>query len=54
MQIWLAKQIGCDPSDVSNYVRGLHVPEKARRDAIALALGRTSDELWPRDEQAAA
>lgn len=46
-QNWLAEQVGCDPSDMSNYVRGLHVPEETRRVAIAAALGRHPDELWP-------
>lgn len=47
MQAWLAERVGCDPSEMSNYVRGLHVPRADRRAAIAAALGRTEEELWP-------
>jgi lambda repressor-like predicted transcriptional regulator len=55
MQNWLAAQVGCDPSDISNYVRGLHVPSERRRELIADALGMQISDLWPEaDEQKAA
>lgn len=61
-QTWLAARLSeilkrpIDRSEVNRWVNGVHIPEKATRDAIAEALGRTVDELFPPqpDERAAA
>lgn len=46
-QSWLARRVGIDQSELSRIVnRGLIPPEQVRC-AIAEALGRTVDELWP-------
>lgn len=46
-QTWLAEQIGKDPADVNRIInRGL-IPTEATQRAIAEALDRTVDELWP-------
>jgi DNA-binding transcriptional regulator YdaS (Cro superfamily) len=47
MQLWLAERIGAQPSEVSDWVRGVHVPVPSTRQAIARALGRHESELWP-------
>lgn len=52
-QSWLAAKVGKDPADMSRIVNGL-IPDEATREAIAAALGRQVDELWPTDEQVAA
>ncbi|MCU1677916.1 MAG: hypothetical protein JWM93_2674 [Frankiales bacterium] len=49
----IAAQIGLDEGHLSRIVNGLHATEDRKR-AIAAALDRTVDELWPADEQAAA
>lgn len=53
-QAWLARVLNVTPHQVWTWVNGLHMPEKHTRDKIAAALGRSPDELWPQDEQAAA
>lgn len=53
MQRWLAEQVGCHPSEISDYCRGVHVPAEATRQAIADALGLTTDELFPTEQAAA-
>jgi lambda repressor-like predicted transcriptional regulator len=50
MQNWLAAQVGKDPSEISNYVRGLHVPAEPTRDLIADALGMKNSDLWPDED----
>lgn len=52
-QTWLASQIGMDPPTLSRIVTGRLVPTDAERLAIAKALGREVEELWP-DSKAAA
>lgn len=49
---WLADRVGVNEGTMSRWINGLHVPED-RRAAIAEALGRTADELWPEDQVAA-
>lgn len=46
-QTWLAEQVGVDPRQVWAWVHGLVVPLPANRAAIALALGRTVEDLFP-------
>lgn len=45
-QSWLAEKVGIDQASLSRIVNGLHADE-ATRTAIADALGRQVDELWP-------
>lgn len=54
-QRWLAAQIGKHESEVSRIVNGL-IPAEDVKDAIAVALGQTTEDLWPPEqaEQAAA
>lgn len=52
-QSWLARRIGKDQAEVSRYVSRGMLPDEATREAIADALGRSVDELWP-DLQASA
>lgn len=53
-QSWLAGKIGIDQASLSRIVNGLHADERTRA-AIADALGRHPDELWPSaDAEAAA
>lgn len=40
--------------DLLRQVQDQNAERQATRDAIALALGRTPDDLWPQDERAAA
>ena len=47
MSQWLADRLGVDASQVSRWRSGMHVPTDATQQAIAEALGRTTDELWP-------
>lgn len=51
---WLAERIGSSKQEVGRWVHGLHVPQEATQDAIANALGRTTDELWPQPVSEAA
>lgn len=46
-QNWLADQVGCHPSEISDYCRGVHVPAEATRLRIAEVLDRNVDDLWP-------
>lgn len=46
-QAWLARTLEVDGRQVWVWVHGLHVPEPDTRGAIAQALGRTVQELWP-------
>jgi transcriptional regulator with XRE-family HTH domain len=47
-QAWLAERIGVSATQMSYWVNGLHCPEE-KREAIAAALGRTVDEVFPRE-----
>lgn len=49
----IAETIGMDEASLSRIVNGLHADEPTRAK-LAAAVGRTPDELWPSDEQAAA
>lgn len=42
----IAAEIGMDPAQLSRIVNGLHAPDSTR-EAIARALGRKVEELWP-------
>lgn len=53
-QDWLADQVGADVYQVSRWVRGVHVPVEATREAIACALGRHVDEIFPGESMAEA
>lgn len=45
-QIWLAREIDSDPSQVNRWVHGLHAPAPATQAAIAEALDCTVESLW--------
>jgi lambda repressor-like predicted transcriptional regulator len=45
-QSWLAGQAGIREDQLSRIVNGLHC-DPSTREAIAKALGRSVDELWP-------
>lgn len=49
-QDWLAERVGATKQQVWTWVHGLHVPAEPTRRAIACALGREVDELFPVDE----
>lgn len=48
----IAEELGIEPSTLSRYANGLHVPHD-RRQAIADALGRQINDLWPETPVAA-
>ncbi len=52
-QAWLAERAGLDQATLSRIVTGRLVPTDREREAIAKALGRDVDELWPEAEVAA-
>ena len=52
-QDWLARQLNVDESAVSRWVRGVHVPSEPNRRAIAEALGRNVDDVFPPEPIAA-
>lgn len=55
MQSWLAAQVGCTASDISDYARGVHIPAEPRRSQIACALGVTLADLgWAESAEKAA
>lgn len=54
MQIWLAQRVDVHPSEISDYVRGVHVPVEATRQQIARALDVPESTLWPQAGSAAA
>lgn len=43
----IAATVGCDDSQLSRWVNGLHCQDPATRAAIAAAVGRQVGELWP-------
>lgn len=54
MQLWLAQRVGCHPSEISDYVRGVHVPREPKRSQIARELDVTLTELGWEEHEAAA
>lgn len=52
-QDWLASQVGVRPEQVWRWVHGLHEPADDTKQAIAEALGRTVEELFPEEPVAA-
>lgn len=46
----IATEVGTDEATLSRIVNGLHADDRMR-SAIAAALGRQVDELWPADEE---
>jgi lambda repressor-like predicted transcriptional regulator len=46
-QDWLAARVGASPAEMSRWVNGLHEPIDPTKAAIAEALGRSVEELWP-------
>lgn len=46
-QTWLAEQLGVERRQVWGWVHGLHEPGDETKAAIALALHRSVEELWP-------
>lgn len=50
-QSWLAAEAGVDAATMSRIVNGF-IPDDDKRAAIATALGRTTDELWPESQAA--
>ena len=51
-QQWLADRIGVDKVTMHHYVHGRHVPDD-RKVAIAEALGRSVDDVFPSEQVAA-
>lgn len=51
-QIWLARRVGKDPSEISRIVNGLH-PSDDTKEAIAEVLGKQIEDLWPAEATAA-
>lgn len=51
-QTWLAEQVGTSRQRIHLLVHGLH-PSDDEAQAIADALGRTREELWPTEVPAA-
>lgn len=55
-QTWLARELSkrlgrsITRGQVGSWAHGIHVPEHATREAIARALGRTTAELWPGED----
>ncbi len=49
-QKWLAEKVGRHEATISRIVNGLHC-DAALRAAIALALDRHVDELWPNEQR---
>lgn len=45
--VQLSRETGFGETDISRWANGRHVPIKRTRDALAEALGRTVEELWP-------
>lgn len=46
-QAWLARRLGVKPQQVGIWVHGIYRPLPETQEAIAAALGRTVEELWP-------
>ena len=48
---WIAEQIGCHPTEVSNWISGRRVPNLQRAIKIASLLGCAVEDLFPITEQ---
>ena len=44
---WVAKQIGCHPTEVSNWIAGRRIPSLQRAIKIASLLECTVEDLFP-------
>lgn len=53
-QKWLAAKVGTDQGQISDYCRGVHLPQPSTRAAIAKALGEPIEALFPEPTEAAA
>lgn len=52
-QSWLSRTTGVDRSQINRYVHGIHDPDLRIKKAIAEALGRTVEDVFPASEIAA-
>ena len=52
-QKWLAARVGTDQGQISDYCRGVHLPQPSMRAAIAEAVGEPVERLFPAHEAAA-
>ena len=48
---WVAEQIGCHPTEVSNWISGRRTPSLPRAIKIANLLGCAVEDLFPTTEQ---
>ena len=48
---WLAEQIGCHPTEVSQWIAGRRTPNLTRAIRIASILGCTVEDLFPTEQQ---
>ena len=48
---WIAEQIGCHPTEVSQWIAGRRTPNLPRAIKIANLLGCTVEDLFPITEQ---
>ena len=48
---WVAEQIGCHPTEVSNWISGRRTPSLSRAIKIASLLGCAVEDLFPITEQ---
>lgn len=46
-QAWLGRTIGADAAQINRYVHGVHLPGPSTQEAIARALGRPVDVVFP-------
>ena len=45
---WVADQVGCHPTEVSNWISGRRTPSLSRAIKIATLLGCTVEDLYPK------
>ena len=45
---WIAEQIGCHPTEVSNWISGRRSPNLSRAIQLANLLGCTVEDLYPK------
>ena len=48
---WIAEQVGCHPTEVSNWISGRRTPSLPRAIKIASLLGCAVEDLFPTTEQ---